>query len=713
MVRGRLEFIFSAFRFRFKSAPFRYKKTARRKPIPVEGVRRVSRSGVILWLSHRVEPCGGSGRGSRVTQRTDSAGGVLTYGYDNANRLTAEEFGGTGQTQAGVSLAYDAADRMTNITRYSDAALTSLVGTTAYSFDNAGRVTAITNQNASAATLSYYDYTFDNADRVSAHTWSSTTATTTLSGAYTYSYDATNQLSGDGTATFSYDPNGNRTMAGYQTGGNNRVTNDGTWTYTYDAVGDITQKSKGAGLETWYYEYDTLNRLTSIQQTSNGTALLLTVTYTYDVYGHRYKEQDWQSGGSVTTTYSVFDGSQAWADLNGSLAATTRYLWGTGSQDLYARIDVGVGLRQVSQDRLGSVRDVWDGGGVALDHIEYGAYGIILSETTATIGGVVLYDGLRQNRATGTVDTDNRTLFVTIGRWAQKDPIWFSAGDPNLYRSVGNSPTNATDPSGLLTILVHGVDDNGDAWAPDMQKGLTGPLKQPVLLFTWTTPDHERPGLLDFSTSVAGMPRYEAAEAERLKNFIVAATELFKRYNIHENINIVAHSQGTLIALKALQLGAHVNNAVFLASPLSWQNGAKDIEAVRDQFDHLTLYWNRHDQAVATANWNPVGALSKEGGNQEIAGLEKDKKVSQQEITVVPTGPAPTTHMGFVQDQQAIGKYYADKVGTPAIAPYDTGTFNAEWEALLRNAGITPDGAKHHHSGLDFLESHPLDEGPP
>ena len=39
----------------------------------------------------------------------------------------------------------------------------------------------------------------------------------------------------------------------------------------YDKAGDLVEKSKGAGLETWYYAYDTLNRLTSIEQTSNRT----------------------------------------------------------------------------------------------------------------------------------------------------------------------------------------------------------------------------------------------------------------------------------------------------------------------------------------------------------------------------------------------------------------------------------------------------------
>jgi hypothetical protein len=36
------------------------------------------------------------------------------------------------------------------------------------------------------------------------------------------------------------------------------------------------------------------------------------------------------------------------------------------------------------------------------------------------------------------------------GRFWQQDPIGFSAGDGNLYRYVGNGPTNYTDPSGLV-----------------------------------------------------------------------------------------------------------------------------------------------------------------------------------------------------------------------------------------------------------------------
>jgi hypothetical protein len=37
-----------------------------------------------------------------------------------------------------------------------------------------------------------------------------------------------------------------------------------------------------------------------------------------------------------------------------------------------------------------------------------------------------------------------------IGRWLSEDPIGFQAGDTDLYRYVGNSLANLTDPSGLV-----------------------------------------------------------------------------------------------------------------------------------------------------------------------------------------------------------------------------------------------------------------------
>jgi hypothetical protein len=44
----------------------------------------------------------------------------------------------------------------------------------------------------------------------------------------------------------------------------------------------------------------------------------------------------------------------------------------------------------------------------------------------------------------------------TTGRWLSQDPIGFAGGDGNLYRYVGNGPTDSTDPTGLKIKLLSG-----------------------------------------------------------------------------------------------------------------------------------------------------------------------------------------------------------------------------------------------------------------
>ena len=176
------------------------------------------------------------------------------------------------------------------------------------------------NKDSTAATISYYNYSYDNADRVTVQSGTGTTGT--------YTYDAASQVTNDGTATYSYDSNGNRTMSGYAVGSNNQVATDGTFTYTYDAAGNMIEKSKGTGQETWFYTYDNENHLTVVRKTSDGTTNTLLVTYTYDVYGQRTEQQEWQSGGSTVTTEYVWSNGQVIMDLNGSNVVQERYLWG-------------------------------------------------------------------------------------------------------------------------------------------------------------------------------------------------------------------------------------------------------------------------------------------------------------------------------------------------------------------------------------------------
>jgi RHS repeat-associated protein len=377
------------------------------------------------------------GAADRLTLRTDSLGGVLTSVYDAAGRLTSRQFGGSGLTQARADLGYTSADQLSSVTRFSDVAGTTLVGTTAYAYDAASRLTAITNKSGSGATLSYYDNAYDPASRLTAQTWGSGTS----SGSHAYAYDCTGQLEVADGVTYTYDRNGNRTQVGsytYLTAQPNRTSSDGVYGYTYDNEGNLIGKGKAG--ETWTFGYDTLDRLTSVQEVTPG-GTQYAATYTYDVEGHRVQQDVWTPGTGVVTTRYAFDGLQVWAELSATNVVQTRYLWGDDEAQLLARTDVGVGLRWELVDQLGSVRDVVSADGTTvLDHVEYGPFGTITSETNAANGGSYLFTGLRLDRTTGIMFADERALLVTTGQWMQEDPIQFQAGDANLRRYVGNDP---------------------------------------------------------------------------------------------------------------------------------------------------------------------------------------------------------------------------------------------------------------------------------
>ena len=75
-----------------------------------------------------------------------------------------------------------------------------------------------------------------------------------------------------------------------------------------------------------------------------------------------------------------------------------------------------------------------------------------LTGNPASVGCLFAYTGEPLDTATGLQNNLNRWYDSITGRWLSQDPSGFAAGDANLYRYVGNSPTSATDPSGLGPI---------------------------------------------------------------------------------------------------------------------------------------------------------------------------------------------------------------------------------------------------------------------
>jgi RHS repeat-associated protein len=395
---------------------------------------------------------------SNRTQVQDSQGGVTTSVYDAADRLTTREQT-NGLAPVRVDYTYTVRDQVAGVTRWADLVQIVKVGSSSYSYDAVGRMTNVRHQNSAGTNLANLTYTYDLDGRV--------TSEKTNGALKSFTYDATNQLTNDAVKTYTYDATGNRTMTGYQTGTGNQLKNDGVYTYTYDAEGNLTKKSKGTNGDTWTYGYDNANHLIWVKDaaTDGGSATML-ATYVYDALGNRIEKDVWQ-GGVTTVTRFAYDGTEVWADLNSSNQLQTRYVWGDDGGPPLARVSAGTAaVAWYLPDQEGSVRNLTDNSGVLQDTITYDGFGNVASESSASFSDRYKYAGGEYDKETGLQHDGARYYDPATGRWLQQDPIGFTAGDPNLYRFVGNDPTNVIDPSGLDGTVSSGAGGGGFNWYP-------------------------------------------------------------------------------------------------------------------------------------------------------------------------------------------------------------------------------------------------------
>jgi RHS repeat-associated protein len=386
--------------------------------------------------------------GNRTRLADDLAGaGVTTYAYDALDRLTTitRSLGGVAGPQ--VSLGYDAADRLTSLARTVGGAGTAVTSTLAY--DALDRITTLTHQGAGGAALAAYGYGYDAAGRL--------TGESNAEGAVSYTYDATGQLTGvtgERSETYSYDLNGNRNGAGYTTGAGNRLEAAPGYTLAYDAEGNLASKTETATGQVTTYAYDNRNRLTGVTTKDAAGAVVAQATYTYDALDRRIGtavDADGAGPGAPATTWTVYDGENPYADFDGTGALRTRYLHGPAVDWLLARTSAVGATAWYLTDRQGSVRDVADAAGAVIYHTGYDSFGTKVNES-GTGGDRYGYTGREHDAATGQRYHRGRYFDEALDRWTQEDPIGFAAGDPNLYRYVGNGPTNSVDPSGLAPL---------------------------------------------------------------------------------------------------------------------------------------------------------------------------------------------------------------------------------------------------------------------
>ena len=183
----------------------------------------------------------------------------------------------------------------------------------------------------------------------------------------------------------------------------------------------------------------------------------------YDGLGRRIIE----NSGTATDLYY----SDQWQVLEEQVsgAAKIDYVWSPVYVDalvLRDRDATGGGTLSerlwVQQDANWNVTALVNGSGSVVERYVYDPYGAVtvLSASWATLSSsayawIYGYQGGRLDTTTGLYGFRNRDLSPALGRWIEVDPLGFSAGDTDLYRSLANNPIRYTDPSGeFVWVLV-------------------------------------------------------------------------------------------------------------------------------------------------------------------------------------------------------------------------------------------------------------------
>jgi RHS repeat-associated protein len=101
------------------------------------------------------------------------------------------------------------------------------------------------------------------------------------------------------------------------------------------------------------------------------------------------------------------------------------------------------------RDLWGRVRDLLQfNTQTIVDHIDYDGFGNA-TQTATVLGDRYQFTAREFDSNTGLQYDRARYYDPATGPWLSEDPLGFDAGDANLYRYVGNEPTDVTDPSGL------------------------------------------------------------------------------------------------------------------------------------------------------------------------------------------------------------------------------------------------------------------------
>jgi RHS repeat-associated protein len=276
--------------------------------------------------------------------------------------------------------------------------LTTQDGTTAYTYDNAGRLTGV----------SYPDLSDEN-----------------------YTYDAIGRRQPSSGTPWTYTKGG-------------AVTNTGGIQYTYDANGNRSSKTEGG--VTSEYIYDESDKLVRIEK-PHGSVL---AKYTYDSIGRRLSKE---VGG--IKSYYYYDDSGLAAELDATGVVKRKYIFAPNSSWTtrpLATEEAGA-YHFAHSDRLGTPQKFITSGGTVTWSGKATAFGETVV-TTSSIENNLRFPGQYFDSESKLNHNFQRNYDPILGAYLEQDPFGILQTGPNRYFYAAANPVSIYDPTGEHPLLL-------------------------------------------------------------------------------------------------------------------------------------------------------------------------------------------------------------------------------------------------------------------
>jgi RHS repeat-associated protein len=300
-----------------------------------------------------------------------------------------------------------------------------------YTYDVEGEITTWKKNYAGLAAPQRFDLGYDNADQLLTAP-AKNANTNALIKQYTYGYDLASNRTSElvaTTATTSNPNNVNEITS--QTGGVNR-------TLSYDLNGSITSDG---GTRT--FEWDGANRLVAI----NYTGFTTRSEFTYDGLSRLVKIVE-KTGATINSTRKIVWCGREKCEFRDATGAVTQRNYREGQY-------VGTTAYFYTRDHLGSIREMFTGGGTVVARYDYDPYGrstTVLGTTPTDFNFTGHYRHSKSNLDLAVY----RAYDPDLGRWLSRDPLQDAEmkQGPNLYSYVQNNPANTIDPDGRVGVIT-------------------------------------------------------------------------------------------------------------------------------------------------------------------------------------------------------------------------------------------------------------------